>query len=164
MELVIKKVNQEYVLDTAAINRPLTPKPMNINHIIHALKTIKEEANNVNSLLIFMKTIQIIINYNPSYTTECNTISKAIYNNFEVAYEIYYTGIFEWLNQYSLIQLLNLLCIKKETSFLLLNSLSMCNDIVNYKGGGAFNNIHCIYKMFFNELKTYDIFLNALFD
>lgn len=140
------------------------PAPVNINHVIQALRKIKTETTPVNSLILTIKTIQILIQHNPKLTEDVEHITKSLYDEFEIAYEIYHHRYFEYLNYYSIVQLLDLMKIKEDTRLELITSISMCKDIKKNEDGlfGCVGSLKWVHKSFFNEVLKLDIYLTAL--
>lgn len=167
MELVFKKQDNKIVMDTKEMKRPDGVKTLNINHVLHGLKQVHEETSFLNGMILTVKTVQIITVYNPEVTEEMNYLTEKLYNEFEIAYNIYFEGIggaFNFLNTYSLMELLLCMNISKEASLMLLTSLAMCNDIKFNYGSHDDRNflLRYVQKEFISEIINENVYLIAL--
>lgn len=173
IELVTIKTKDNTFVLTTKPTKNNEIKQYNINHIIKSIKEIEKTTSKLNTLIIAIKTNQLLYLHNPDYANSKDNIllSKSLLNDcclFDLT-DCFFGGLFNDLKKYSLINLLNIMNIPKVQSFMLINSLCMCNDqrehinYVVYFDNQPKRQLKYIQKLVITEIFSMNIYLRYLF-
>lgn len=173
-ELVITKTKNNYCLTTKLIKKHSITQ-LNINHVIKAIKEIEKTTNKLNTLIIAIKTNQLLYLYDPNYlySNDINIFSENIINSSNMIFDltdVLHLTYFYKLYHYPLLGLLYIMDIPKIQAFMLINSLCMVNDYMDctydsmfFDGSKQFQ-LEYVQKYVINEILSMNVYLNYLDD